>query len=108
MLQGAKTPIGYSGSQESRGITSGNTSLVFERLSQLAKASQHPVSSNNSENIDPKTGQPLFHPQTGRSPKGAYHHQRRNTADGNFSISEHLYSQHKTQLEKQERLKREQ
>ena len=42
------------------------------------------LASSNAENIDPKTGQPLFHPQTGRSPKLPRELSK-------TSIGEHLY-----------------
>jgi hypothetical protein len=73
-------------------INSGNTSLVFERLSQLAKPSD---ARKLPEVIDAKTGQPLFRPQTGRQPRG--HHNRRATEDGTQkqSIGDFLYGQHR-------------
>ena len=96
----AKSPIQFG--SDSGGVNSGNISLVFDRLSQLAKdkierrnlqISNSGMLSNNNENIDPKTGQPLFRPQTGRSPRN----ERRVAEEGGsrLTIGEHLYGQHK-------------
>lgn len=78
---------------------SAHSSEVFDRLSQLQHLPQSKKLAGDA-NIDPKTGQPLFRPQTGRSPKN--HARRISTGDGaKQSIGDHLYGQHKTLLAKQ-------
>lgn len=68
----SKTPVNGGGSECGGALHSGNTSLVFDRLSQLAKERNekriqvhHSALGShvlNAENVDPKTGQPLFRP----------------------------------------------
>ncbi|TNV85154.1 hypothetical protein FGO68_gene11081 [Halteria grandinella] len=84
------------------GGESNNTSMV--QLLQQQKPntrdrSKHQHGGGIEDTVDAKTGQPLFRPQTGRSPR----HRRHPTE----KIGEHLYSQHKALQEKQEKLKRE-
>lgn len=77
-------------------LRNNSSSVVFERLSHMARNEKrnlhlgHSVllASSNAENIDPKTGQPLFRPQTGRSPKLPRELSK-------TSIGEHLYQQRK-------------
>lgn len=74
--------------KENTMLQNNSSSVVFERLSHMARNEKrkHSVllASSNAENIDPKTGQPLFRPQTGRSPKLPRELSK-------TSIGEHLY-----------------
>ena len=83
---------GDNSPKENKMLQNSSLSVVFERLSHMARNEKrnlhrgHSVllASSNAENIDPKTGQPLFRPQTGRSPKLPRELSK-------TSIGEHLY-----------------
>jgi hypothetical protein len=74
-----------------------DTTPVFDRLAQGARdhLQQQLLMRNDtaSNGIDPLTGRPYFHPQTGRSPKN-----RSNDVKSN--IGDHLYSYHRQIEEK--------
>ncbi len=53
-----------------------------------------------SQNLDPKTGRPLFRPQNGRSPLDR-------SIETRSAIGDHLYDQYKKTKEKKKRLEEE-